>query len=420
MAKEKITHVIDIGSSKVCSVTATCSEDRVSVIGVSSVPSKGIRKGVVVDIDAAVESISQALERTERMAGQAISRAFVTIDGSNIQSQNSHGVVAVSRQDSEITLEDIARVNEAAQAISLPSSREIIHVIPRDFIVDKQEGIKDPLGMSGIRLEVEANIIHGSTTAMRNLAKCVQQVGVEVEDFVYGALASAESVLTDTEKELGTILVDIGGGTISMIVYTEGSPAYSAVLPIGGQNITNDLAIGLSTSLDISEKIKIKLSEDADKDIRTKEPDGETKVRRDELDVRDLSLEMEVVSRKLLQDIIRERLREMFTLVAIEIKKSGFAGKLPAGIVLTGGAAETHDIDRIAKDVLHTPVRVGRPQGVTGLIDEINGPAYAATVGALVYGSRLMKDSTRYSFPTAGKIKGMSGKVVGWFKSFLP
>ena len=260
MSKEKIITAIDIGSSKISTIIAALTDNKISVIGVSgNVPSQGIKKGNVVDIDDAVQAISNSLERAERMAGVSVSSAFVTINGSHLETLNSHGVVAVSHQGAEITNEDVARVTEAAQAVSLPSTREIIHVIPRDFMVDGQDGIRDPIGMSGIRLEVETNIIHGSATAMRNLAKCVEQVGVEVEDMVYVGVASAEAVLTDTEKELGVIIVDIGGETTDVVIYVDGAVAYSSVIPIGARHITSDLAVGLRVSLEAAEKIKIYL-----------------------------------------------------------------------------------------------------------------------------------------------------------------
>jgi cell division protein FtsA len=262
MAKERIITGIDVGSFKICTVIAQTVSDKVSIIGVSSVPSRGIKKGVVVDIDDAVEAIAQSLEAAERMAGYAAGASFVVVDGSHIASLNSKGVVAVPRQDSEITVEDVARAMEAAQAISIPSSQEIIHVLPRGFIVDSQEGVKDPVGMSGIRLEVETNIIYGASAVMRNLIRCVQQVGIDVEDLVFGGLASSEAVLNDTERELGTVVADIGGGTTDVTIFLGGSPLYCSVIPIGGQNITNDLAIGLRTSLDNAEKVKLRFSQE--------------------------------------------------------------------------------------------------------------------------------------------------------------
>lgn len=415
MTKDKIITAIDVGSTKVSTIIAAVSDNKVSVIGVSgAVPSKGINKGNVVDIDDAVESISNSLERVERMAGVSVSSAFVTVNGTHLETLNSHGVVAVSHQNSEISPEDVARVTEAAQAVSLSSNREIIHVIPRDFVVDSQDGIKDPVGMTGIRLEVETNIVHGSATAMRNLVKCVEQVGVTVEDLVYVGVASAEAVLTDTEKELGTLLVDIGGGTTSLIAFFEGSPIYSNVLPIGGKHITSDLAIGLRAHMGASEKIKLKLS--AERELTSFEQRKD-----DDFDASEFGLEVEKFPRKLLYNIIDARLNEIFNLLALEIKSADLIGKLPAGVVLTGGAALTSGVERVAKNVLKMPVRIGYPKGVTGLIDEIEGPAFAATVGEIVYGAKLLRSGSMLSFDvTRGKIGGTFTRIVDRFKSFLP
>lgn len=417
MPKEKIITGIDVGSTKVSTIITSVSEGKTSVIGVSgAVPSKGINRGYVVDIDDTVESISQSLERAERMAGVSVSKAFVTVSGSHIKTQNSHGVVAVSSQNSEISQTDVIRVTEAAQAVSLPSSEEIIHVIPRDFIVDAQRGVRDPVGMSGIRLEVETNIIYGSTTSMRNLAKCVEQVGVEVNDMVFTALASSESVLTDTEKELGTLLVDIGGGTTALIAYIEGSPVYSAVLPIGARHVTHDLAIGLRTRLEEAEKIKLKLSEKKHSYMTIEQNQDD-----EMLDVAEFGLEEERIPKKFLYEVIDARLNEIFKLVALEVEKAGLTGKLPAGVVLTGGGALTAGIERMAKRGLRAPVRVGLPRGVTGLIDEIRGPHFSASIGAVLYGVKAMQSGAGLSFDS-GKgniVKALSG-FTSKIKSFLP
>src|SRR3989344_3328988 len=418
MSKEKIITAIDIGSSKISTIIAALTDNKISVIGVSgNVPSQGIKKGNVVDIDDAVQAISNSLERAERMAGVSVSSAFVTINGSHLETLNSHGVVAVSHQGAEITNEDVARVTEAAQAVSLPSTREIIHVIPRDFMVDGQDGIRDPIGMSGIRLEVETNIIHGSATAMRNLANCVEQVGVEVEDMVYVGVAATEAVLTDTEKELGTLLVDIGGGATSVIAFYDGSPIFSSVIPIGGRHVTNDLAtIGFRANMEVAEKIKLRLSEEKG-DFMIQSSDK----RNDVIDVTGYGLESNTIQKKLLYEIIDVRLTEIFKLIEIEIKKSELVGKIPAGIVVTGGASLTAGLERVAKSVLKMPVRIGYPKGVTGLIDEIEGPAFSATIGSIIYGSKLAKSTTSLSFDKSrGKISSILPKFFGKLKSFLP
>ncbi len=283
-------------------------------------------------------------------------------------------------------------------------------------MVDGQDGIRDPVGMSGIRLEVETNIIHGSATAMKNLVKCISQVGVEVEELVYTGVASAESVLTDTEKELGTILVDIGGGTTSMIAFIEGSPIYSAVLPIGGKHITNDLAIGLRARLETAEKIKLRLSE-----LDQERMSLSNANKQDDLNVSEFGLDMESVPRKLLYEIIDARLNEIFRLIALDLNKADLTGKLPAGIVLTGGGAHTAGIERVAKNNLKMPARIGRPKGVTGLIEEIEGPSFAATVGAVLYGTSLVQSGSVLSFDSSrGKIGEIFTKLFDRLRSFLP
>jgi cell division protein FtsA len=432
MPKDRIISGIDIGSSKVCTIIASQNPDGpLSIIGVSTVPSKGIKKGVVVDIDQAVEAIAESLEGAERMAGYTVASAFVTVNGNHITSLNSHGVVAISSPDGEISQSDIQRVTEAARAISIPSSREIIHVVPKNFIVDTQEGVHDPAGMSGVRLEVETHIISGAAMTMRNLVRCVQQVGVEVEDLVFTGLASAESTLTDTEKELGVVLLDIGGGTTNMTLYLDGAVAYSAVLAVGGKNITNDIAIGLRVSLEDAEKIKMFISRYREpsrmnvssSEEKTAKQAREDAIKEDALDITDLRIgELKTISRKfVVEGIIRPRLREIFDLVAIEIKKSGYAGLLPAGIVLCGGASQTVGMAETIKDSLRVPVRIAQPKGASGLIEEVTSPAYAASVGTIIYGSHVAGDGKRgpmlKGLPGVG---GIFGKLGSFFKGFMP
>ena len=433
--KQKVIAGIDIGTSKITTLIATSPPDGlVNVMGVATVDSKGLRKGQVVDIEEATGSIVQSLEAAERMAGYSISSAFLSVGGSHIMSQNSHGVVAVAEPQKEINADDVRRAIEAAKAVQLPSTREILHVLPREFIVDSQEGIKDPVGMTGVRLEVNTHLITAGMTALRNLEKCASLVGVDVDGFVFGGLASAVSVLTETEKELGVVLVDIGAGTTDISVYVEGALSYSSVLPIGAKNITNDLAIGLRVSLESAEKIKLALSREPKTivlpaDDTPKDKKDKSEKTHDEVDFSDLSLPEGVkkVSRKTLIDgIIKPRLNEIFTMVGLELKKSGFGGLTPAGLVIAGGGAQSVGMVETAKRNLAMPTRVGIPSNMTGLIDEIQSPVYAASVGLLLYGAQNYHTADRPALKNISElgkkfpIQGVAGKLVDMVKSFLP
>jgi len=433
MARDHTVSGIDVGTSKITTLIATISEEEeAQVIGVSSVPSRGIRKGQVVNIEEATAAISQSLDSAERMAGASVGKAYISVGGSHISSQNSHGVVAVAEPDREITDQDVRRVIEAAKAVSLPSSREILHVLPRGYIVDSQEGIVDPAGMTGVRLEVDTHLVTGGATAIRNLRKCVEELGVEVGGMVFGGLASAESSLSETEKELGVVLVDIGGGTTDIAVFVEGALSYSSVIPIGAINITKDLAAGLRISLESSEKIKLLLGHPpkspalADEEERIKSAKGE---KLDELDVSGLGLpeELRILSKKtLVEGIIKPRLNEIFTMVALELKRSGFGGMTPSGVVITGGGAETVGAVDSARRNLAMSVHIGVPKRISGLIDEITTSAYATSVGLLLYGSKMDRGEGGALFSGFGKIgdkvkiKGLAGKVLDLVKSFLP
>ena len=430
MVNGKIVVGVDIGTSKIVCIIARVEDGTVNVLGVSEVPSRGVKKGQIVDIKEAVESINNSLDGAERMAGYSVSHIVVSIGGSHIESQNSRGVVAVPSPQGEVTESDLERVIDAAKAVSLPSSRQIVHVLPRNYVVDGQEGIKDPIGMTGVRLEVDTHIISAASTSLMNLKKAFSQVGIDVDGVVFSGYASSQAVLSETERELGVVLVDIGAGTTDISIYSEGSVAYSSVLPIGARHITNDLAIGLRISLESSEKIKIYLSNTSKKPKI--ERLGETFEREtrnmDEMDLSSLGLpeDLRKVSHKTLTDgIIRPRLNEIFTMIGIEIKRSGFAGQTPAGIVITGGGALTVGIADSAKRTLAMPVRIGMPTNIRGLIDEIETPAFAAVVGLAVFGADL---NVKQSLPFGLGILNLGNlgfnriisRAINFVKSFLP
>ncbi len=430
MARTKVVAGIDIGSAKITAVIASYSPEKeaINVTGVSTVKSRGLRKSQIIDIEEAVEAITESVEAAERMAGFALSSAFVSIGGTNIESINSKGMVAVAEPEVEISQEDVKRVLESARAISLPSSREILHVIPRNFIVDSQGGIKDPIGMTGVRLEAETHIISGAATAARNLTKCVNEIGIDVEGLVFTGLAASEAVLSETEKELGVCLVDIGGGTTDICVFQEGSLAHSSVLPVGANNVTNDLAIGLRVSLESAEKIKRFLGKE---EKRPTLPSNKlVEKEKDEIDLSPLKLSegIKSVSKKtVVEGIIRPRLNEIFAMVGEELKKSGYGGTTPAGIVITGGGAETAGVVNSCKRILSMPTRLGVPKGVSGLIDEIETSAFAVSVGLVLYGAKHGETPiSKISLRSVGKlvekihVRGVASKVIDFVKSFLP
>lgn len=423
MAKPAGVSAIDIGSGKItCLITVPTGEEdeKINLVGAATVPSRGIRKGQVVNIEEAVNAISDCVESAERMAGFNISDAFVSINGDIIQSQNSQGLVAITESEREINEDDVFRVIEAARAISLPTAREIIHVLPREFIVDTQRGIKDPTGMSGVRLETEAHLITGLAPAIRNVTRCVNDLGINVSGLVFTGLASAESTLTETEKELGIVLVDIGAGTTSVCVYVEGACCYSAVIPIGARKITDDIAIGLTASIDSAERIKHYLSQN-------NRSEGEKPV--DEVDFEKMGIRedhLKTGSRKaIVEGIIRPRLNEIFSLVRDVLKQSGLDDQTPAGVVLTGGGSLTVGALESCRRVMQLPPRLGTPTGLSGIIDEINSPIYAAAVGLVLYGYKQKPQNTVGGVKLSGifkKVPGkdMAGKTLEFIKSFLP
>lgn len=367
----RIVTALDVGSNKICTTIASIEENRApAVIGVASYPSQGVKKGVIVNIDEAINSIAASLEAAERMAGLTVSSVYVSINGKHITSTNNKGVVAVAQD--EIVTDDVFRAIESARTVSIPPSREILHVIPREFIVDAQGGIKDPVGMSGTRLEVDAHIVSATSTALHNLIKCVQQLGLKVEDVVFGGWAASTSVLTATEKELGVALLDIGGGTTTITTFVEDAITYSGCIPFGGTNVTSDLAIGLRVSLEDAERIKLNSDELIKNSVRNhKKSDEEngtsgkkddssknsgqgkkSESKADILDVSGLDIEgVKTISRRMFEEIIEARLSEVFDLVIDQVEQSRNEIKLPAGIVLTGGGAMVPGITTIAKKV---------------------------------------------------------------------
>lgn len=410
---------IDIGSSKIATVVGMASEEvnELKIIGFNATTARGVRKGLVVDIKEATEAVEDSVEKAERMAGHKISRAYVAVGGPHISSLNSHGIVAVSNPQGEINEDDVARVIEAAKAISLSSTRRIIEVIPRDYIVDGQPGIKNPIGMSGVRLEVETHIITASSTNLKNQERILSDLGIENQGFVFSGLASAEAVLTNTEKELGIVLVDIGGGKIDLSIYVDGALSYSSSIPIGARHISNDIAVGLRVSLDSAEKIKIFLS---------KSLNGKKKASQINLNELDLPENLTEVSLKTLVDgIVAPRLEEIFKLIFDEIEKSGFGQQIPSGLVITGGGALTIGMLETGKRVVGLPIRLGFPEKVSGLVDEIMDPQYSTTVGLLLYGQ---KDSfvDKDNFKNFGKILkdfklGSSiSSLKNFIKQFIP
>ncbi len=425
MSKNRVLAAIEIGSSKVATLISKVEEDPVSlesvinIVGASSVASKGIKKGQIVNIEEAVEAAVSSVESSERMAGYNLDSAYLAIGGAQIHSQNSHGVVAISDPNGEITQSDVDRAIEAASAVTLPASREVIHVLPREYIVDGESGVRDPIGMSGVRLEVDTHIISASSSSIKNIKKAVAEVGIQIEGMVFTGLASAEAVVSPTEKELGCVLIDVGGGTTSIVVFVDGSISYSGVIPIGASHVTNDLAVGLRCSLEDAEKIKLALSSKKKKTGTAAIPEE------DELDLSTLGVtEIRKISRKtLLEGIIRPRLNEIFTMVKIELEKQGLANRIPSGAIITGGGAETAGVIDSAKRMLGLQVRVGIPSNLTGLIDDIMTPAFSTSIGLLKFGVKQSPSQNLTSFRKKIKLpqaSGFLGKIIDSVRDLLP
>ena len=398
---------LDIGTTKICAVVGEIGDGQVNIIGLGTYPSKGLRKGVVVNIDSTVHSIKRAIEEAELMAGCHITSVYAGIAGGHIKGINSHGVIAVKNR--EIGPSDVKRVIDAASAVAIPMDREVIHIIPQEFIVDDQDGIKDPVGMSGVRLEGRVHIVTGAITSAQNIIKCANKAGLDVDDIVLEQLGSSEAVLTTEEKELGAAIIDIGGGTTDLIIFANGAIKHTAVVSLAGSHVTSDISMGLRTPLEEAEKIKIRygcaLTAMVRKDETIEVPSvGGRKPR--------------VLSRQTLAEIIEPRAEEILTLVHHEVGKTEYSSLIASGIILTGGSALLEGMPELAEQIFNLPVRRGTPIGIGGLVDLVNSPMYATGVGLVLYGSRNRVQS-RFKVGEGNIFSKVTHRMKEWIGEFF-
>lgn len=397
---------LDIGTSKVVAIVGELQNDgSVEIIGIGSNPSRGLKKGVVVNIESTVQSIQRAIEEAELMAGCQIHSVYAGIAGSHVRSLNSHGIVAI--RDKEVAQGDVDRVLDAARAVAIPADQKILHLLPQEYVIDNQEGIREPIGMSGVRLEARVHMVTGAVSAAQNIIKCIRRCGLEVDDVILEQLASSHAVLTDDEKELGVCLVDIGGGTTDIAVFTEGAIRHTAVIPIAGDQVTNDIAVALRTPTQNAEEIKMRyacaLSQLAGTEETIEVPSvGERAARR--------------LSRQTLAEVVEPRYEELMTLVQAELRRSGFEDMTAAGVVLTGGSAKMEGAIELAEEIFHMPVRLGVPQNMTGLSDVVRNPIYATGVGLLHF-SRLHRGELHPELMSSDKgFNALWERMRNWFK----
>lgn len=396
---------LDVGTSKVVAIVGEIKPDnQIEIIGIGSHPSRGMKKGVVVNIESTVQSIQRALEEAELMAGCEIHSVHAGIAGNHVRSLNSHGIVAI--KDREVTHGDVERVIDAARAVAIPADQKILHILPQEFIIDEQEGIREPVGMSGVRLEARVHMVTGAVSAAQNIVKCVRRCGLEVDDLILEQLSSSYAVLSDDEKELGVCLVDIGGGTTDIAVFTEGSIRHTAVIPIAGDQVTNDIAVALRTPTQHAEEIKIRyacaLTQLAASDETIEVPSiGERPSRR--------------LSRQTLAEVVEPRYEELLSLVQAELRRSGFEDLIAGGVVLTGGSSKMEGLIELAEEVFHMPVRLGVPQYVTGLVDVVRNPIYATGVGLLLFG-RQNQTGRLQDLPRGDNFKAVWTRMKSWFQ----
>ena len=413
--RDNILASIDVGSSKICTLVAELTpEEDLRILGVGVTPAQGVKKGMVDNIQEATEAIASSVEKAERSSGSRVLAAHVSINGNHVNSLNNRGIATIPGRQRPITKQDIDRAIEEAQALNLPTNREILHVIPRFFIVDGQEHVSDPVGMYGQRLDMETHIVTGSVTAVQNLTQCVESAGVQVETLVLSPLAAAEAVLVEEEKRQGIIVADIGGGTTSIAVFVDGTVFHTSVLPVGGYHLTHDLVAGLRAPFSAVEDLKTEFGSALPSHINPEE-----------------TVELEAfggqrhkeVSRRRLAEILQARVEEILEMIYIDAKRAGFDEMIAAGLVLTGGTASLHGIDELAEQVLGMPVRTGVPRGIHGLADSLNSPAYAASVGLLRWsimenGHNGHKPS--FSFKSPFQFTGVMETARRWLKALIP
>lgn len=406
--KNSIVVGLDIGTSKVCAVVGEMTENGVEIIGVGSHPSQGLRKGVVINIEATVTSVKKAVEEAGLMAGCEIHTVFTSISGGHIKAFNSHGIVAVKNK--EVTPRDLERVIDAARAVAIPMDRDVIHVLPQEYIIDDQDGIREPLGMSGVRLEAKVHIVTGAQTSAQNIVKCCNRTGLNVAEIVLAPLAAAEAVLTDEERELGVVLIDVGGGTTDIAIYHDGTVKHTAVVGIGGNHVTNDIAAGLRTPFNDAERIKQRhgfarasmVNDDERVDVPSVAAKGPSSV-----------------SRQILCEIIEPRLDEIFEMVQKEVVKSGFDGALTSGIVITGGSMLLPGAVEMAEHSFGLPVRLGVPARVRGLIDIIGNPTYATGVGLVLHGMKRHERGGVYRIREDKILSKVKHRMSDWLSEFF-
>ncbi len=396
---------LDIGTSKVAAIVGEVTDEgEIEIVGIGSSPSRGLKKGVVINIESTVQSIQRAVEEAELMAGCQIQSVYAGIAGSHIRSLNSHGIVAI--RDKEVTASDVDRVIDAARAVAIPADQKILHILPQEFIIDNQEGIREPAGMSGVRLESRVHIVTGAVSAAQNIIKCVRRCGLEVDDIILEQLASSYAVLIDDEKELGVCLVDVGGGTTDIAVFTEGAIRHTAVIPIAGDQVTNDIAVALRTPTPHAEEIKIKYAcamgklASADESIEVPSV-GDRPARQ--------------LARQTLAEVVEPRYEELLSLVQAELRRSGFEDLIAAGVVLTGGSSKMEGLVELAEEVFHMPVRLALPHTVTGLVDVVRNPIYATGVGLLLFGHQHFQQRGRERVVNGG-FSGVLERMKSWFQ----